>query len=110
MADGLKFEKSVNLAIKTIRQTPHSKLNMTPFQIHFGRKPRTAITNLIGQPECLLSNWKTTLTNYISAPPTELQMFTINDSEGEMADYSVLIDSKKRTRSVNREFEQFQFF
>ena len=106
MADGLIFEESVNLAIKTIRQIPHSKLNMTPFQMHFGRKPRTAITNLIGQPECLLSNWKKTLTYYISAQPTELQMFTINDSEGEMADYIVLNDSKKRARSVNPEFEQ----
>ena len=50
MADGLTFEEGVNfkLAIKTIRQTPRSKLNMTPFQMHFGRKPRTAITNLIG--------------------------------------------------------------
>ena len=83
---------------------------MTPFRMHFGRKPRTAITNLIGQPECLLSISKKTLTNYFSAQPTELQMFTINDSEGEMADYIVLNDSKKRTRSVSREFEQFQFF
>ena len=66
MADGSIFEESVDLAIETIRQTPHSKLNMTPFQMHFGRKPRTAITNLIGQPECLLSNWKKTPTNYIS--------------------------------------------
>ena len=110
MADGLTFEEGVNLAIKTIRQTPHSKLNMTPFQMHFGRKPRTAITNLIGRPECPLSNWKKTLTNYVSAQPTELQMFTINDSEGEMADYMILNDSKKRTRSVSREFKQYQFF
>ena len=63
MADGLIFEESLNLATKTIRQTPHSILNMTPFQMNFGRKPRTAITNLIGKPECLLSNLKKTLTN-----------------------------------------------
>ena len=110
MADGLTFEESVILAIKTIRQTPHSKLNLAPFQMHFGRKPRTAINNLIGQPECLLSNWKKTLTNYISAQRTELQMFTINDSEGEMTDYIVLNDSKKKARSVSPEFKQYQFF
>ena len=110
MADGLTIEEGVNLGIKTIRQTPHSKLNMTPFQMHFGRKPRTAITNLIGRPECLLSNWKKTLTNYVSAQPTELQMFTINDSEGEMDNYMVLNNSKKRARSVGREFRQYQFF
>ena len=72
MGDGLLFEEGVNLAIKTIRQTLHSKLNMTPFQMHFGRKPRTAITNLIGRPECLLSNWKKTLTNYVSAVVSEI--------------------------------------
>ena len=37
-------------------------------------------------------------------------MFTMYDSEGEMADYIVPNDSKKRTRSVSQEFEQFQFF
>ena len=110
MADGLKFEDSVQLAIKTIRQTPHSRLNMTPFQMHLGRKPRTALTNLIGKPECLLSNWKRTLTNYISAQPTELQVVTINDSEGEMADYMVLNDTRKRGRSVSRNFKKYQFY
>ena len=110
MADGLIFEDSVQLAIKTIRQTPHSRLNMTPFQMHLGRKPRTALTNLIGKPECLLSNWKRTLTKYISAQPTELQVVTINDSEGEMADYLVLNDTRKRGRSVSRNIKKYQFY
>ena len=83
---------------------------MTPLHMHFGQKPRTAITNLIGQPECLLSNWKKTITNYISAQPTELQMFTRNNSEGKLADYTILNDSKKKARSVSPEFEQYQFF
>ena len=56
MTDGFTFEEGVQLAIKTLRQTPHTRLNMTPFQMHYGRKPRTAITNLIGQPQCLLSD------------------------------------------------------
>ena len=109
MADGLKFEDSVQLAIKTIRETPHSRLNMTPFQMHLGKKPRTALTSTIGKSECLLSNWKRTLTNYISAQPTELQVVTINDAEGEMADYLVLNDSRKRNRLVSREFKKYQF-
>ena len=110
MADGLTFGNSVQFAIKTIRQTPHSRLKMTPFQMHLGRKPRTALTNLIDKPECLLSNWKRTLTNYISAQPTELQVVTINDSEGEMADYLVLNETKKKGCSVSRDFKNYQFF
>ena len=110
MADVLSFEDSVQLAIKTIKQTPPSKLNMSTFQLHLGRRPRTALTNLVGKPECLLSNWKKTLTNYISAQPTELQVFTINDSEGEMADYMVLNDNRKRGRRVSRSFKKYQFY
>ena len=81
MTDGLSFEEGVQLAIRTLRQTPHTRLNMTPFQMHYGRKPRTAKTNFIEQSQCLLSDWKKILTNYISAQSSELQVFTINDSE-----------------------------
>ena len=110
MADGLTFEDSVQLAIRTFRQTPHSKLKMTPFPMHLGRKPRTALINLIDKPECLLFNWKRTLTNYISAQPTELQVVTINDAGGELADYLVLNESKKKGRSVSRDFKNYQFY
>ena len=110
MADGLIFEESGQLEIKTIKQTPHSRLNMTPFQMHLGRKPRTALTSLIGKPECLLSNWKRTLTNYISAQLTELQVVTSNDSDGEMADCLVLNGTRKRGRTVSRDFKKYQFF
>ena len=55
LQDGLPFEESVQLAIKTIRKTPHHTLKMTPFQLHLARKPRRTLTNLIRQPECLLS-------------------------------------------------------
>ena len=111
MVDGLIFEDSgVQLAIKTIRQTPHKRLMMTPCQMHLGRIPRTALTNLIGKPEGLLSNWRKTLTNYFSAQLTDLQFFTINDSDGEMADYMVLNDTKKKGRSVGRNLLKYQFY
>ena len=110
LEDDLTFEESVNKAIKTIRQTQHSTLKMTPFQLHYGRKPRTPLTNLIGQPNCLLTNWKKTLTNYILAQPAELQVFTIHDSDGELADYLILNESRKRGRSVSDNFKSYQFF
>ena len=110
LQDGLKFEESVCLAIKSIRQTPHSTLKTAPFQMHFGRKSRTSITNMIGQPNCLLSNWKRLITKHNLAQPAELQVFTINDSDGELADYLVLNESKKRCRSVSENFEEYQFF
>ena len=68
---------------------------MTPFQLHFGRKLRTPITNMIGHPACLLSDWKKTLTNYVLAQPAELQIFTIHDSDGKLAEYLVFNESRK---------------
>ena len=73
LEDGLTFEESVARAIKTIRQTPHNTLKMTPFQLHHEQKPRTPITNLIGQPTCLLADWKKTLTKNILANRKFLQ-------------------------------------
>ena len=108
--DGLTFEESVSMAIETIRQTPHNTLKMTPFQLHYGRNPRTPITYLIGQPTCLLSDWQKTLTNYILAQPAELQVFTIRDSDGELTDYLIFNELRKRGRSVSENFKNYQFF
>ena len=73
--------------------------------MHLGRKTRPAITNLIGHPSCLPSNWRKTLNKYILAQPTELQIFTINDFDEELADYLVLNDTKKRAPLVSQEFK-----
>ena len=110
LEDGLTFEESVQLAIKTTRQTPHNTLSMTPFQRHLGRKQRTDITSLIGQPSCLLPNWKKTLTKYILAKATELQALTINHSDGELADYLVLNDTRQRARSVGQDVKEYKLY
>ena len=110
LEDGLTFEENVTRAIKTIRQTMHNTLKMTPFQLHYGRKPRTPITNLIGQPACLLTDWKKTISNYVLAQPAELQVYDIQDSDGELTDYLVLNESRKRGRSVSGDFKSYNFF
>ena len=100
--DGLTFEESVLMSIETIkpiRQSPHNTLKMTPFQLHHGRRPRTPITNLIGQPAC-----------YVLAQPAELQVFTIHNSDGELADYLVFNESRKRCRSVSNKLKNNHFF
>ena len=78
--------------------------------MHLRSKPRKVITNLIGQQSCLLSNWKKIVTKSISAQPTELQLFTIHDSDRKLADYLVLNYSKKRTRWVSQSFKEYKFY
>ena len=105
LEDGKTFEESFRMSVKTVRQTPHNTLKLTHFQLHHGRKPRTPITNLIGQPTCLLTDWKRTLTKYVLAKPAELQDFTLHNSDGELADYLVFNESRKRGRTVSNNFK-----
>ena len=81
---------------------------MTPSQMHFGRKSPAPITNLIGQQWLIYPIGKKTKTNYVLAQPAELQVFTTHDSDGEVADYLVFNESKKRGRSVSENFEEYQ--
>ena len=58
LQDGLKFTDSVKLTVKTMRLTPNSRLKITLFELHMGRKPRTSITNIVNGENCLLSKWE----------------------------------------------------
>ena len=109
LQDGLNFTDSVKLAVKTMRLTPNSRLKITPFELHMGRKPRTPITNIVNGEKCLLSNWKRLMTEYISAHPKELQVYTIKDSDGSLVDYIVMND-KRKFKSVSNEFTPYQFY
>ena len=48
-----------------------------------------------------MSNWKIFVTKYVLAQPEELEVSTIHDSDGELADYLVVNESKKRGHSVS---------
>ena len=110
LEDGLTFKEIVQLEMKRIRQTPHSTLNVSFFQMHLGRKSCTSIINLIGEPSCLLSYWKKTLTKYILAQRTELPVFTINDSDGEFGGLSGMNDTRKIARSVGQNFKGYKLY
>ena len=71
MIDGVTFEESVQMASKTIRQTPHSRRNITPFQLNLGRKRH----NSCWPTRLSLIQLEKTLTRYILAQPTEVQVF-----------------------------------
>ena len=78
--------------------------------MHFGRKPRAANTNMIGQPQCFLSNWKKTVTKNILAKRTELLVFTIHDSDREIADYLKADRRQERYRPESSKFKKYQFY
>ena len=63
-----------------LRFTSHSELQKTPFELHFGRKPRTKLTNV---------------KNAISADSKDLSVYITRSSTGEINDHLVM--SKKKT-------------
>ena len=58
-----------------MRTTVHSSIKETPFERHYGRKPRTELRNYLN----LSPNVKT---NVDSAKPETLQVYTFSNSEG----------------------------
>ena len=46
LEDGLNLRESINRALYVLRFTKHSETKKTPFEIQFGRAPRTRLTNL----------------------------------------------------------------
>ena len=45
MEDGVSLTESVNRALRVMRFTIHTRLKLTPFELHHGRKPRTELTH-----------------------------------------------------------------
>ena len=73
--DGCTINEALSRSLNAMRTTVHSSIEETPFERHYGRKPRTELTNYLN----LSSNIKT---NVISAKPETLQVYTFSNSEG----------------------------
>ena len=80
LEDGTNLRNSLDKALNLLRFTTHSELRKTPFELHFGRKPRTKLTNL---------------KNAISADSKDLCVYITRSSTGEITDHLVM--SKKKT-------------
>ena len=43
---GEKFGKELDIALDVMRQTPHTQLNKTAFELHYSREPNEGISDL----------------------------------------------------------------
>ena len=83
--------------ITLLRQTPQSRIKLSPFQLHMGKRVQTEIIITLGQEDCLLANWKRPIRNDVSAHLEKIQVFiTRGVVESERADYKVINDGRKR--------------
>ena len=80
LEDGLNLRENVNRALYVLTFTIHSETNKTPIEAHFGRAPRTKLSNL------KIAN---------SVDSIDLSVYITWNSAGEISDHLVM--SKKET-------------
>ena len=80
LEDDQNLRGSVNRALYVLRFTIHSETKKTPFELHFGRTPRTKLSNL---------------RNFISVDSKDTSVYITRNSAGRITDHLVM--SKKKT-------------
>ena len=79
LEDNQNLRESVNRALYVLRFTIHSETKKTPFELHFGRKPRTKLSNL---------------KNSILVDSKDVSVYITRNSTGQITDHLVM--SKKK--------------
>ena len=80
---GEKFGRALDMALDVMRKTPHTRLNKSAFELHYGREPSTEISNLLNT-DTLKKLTKTC----ISAKPDTLQVYSFNGAGDETEERS----------------------
>ena len=74
---GENFGRALDMALDVMRKSPHTRLNKSAFELHYGREPNTEISNLLNT-DTLKKLTKTC----ISAKPDTLQVYSFNGAGG----------------------------
>ena len=77
--------------MRGLRFTMNTRLNVTPFELHHGRKLRTEVTNIVKDKKSYLSDW-TTLN--VSVPPKKIPIYVGRQEKEEMTDNIVMVKKK----------------
>ena len=57
LSEGVGLKEALIRALGNLRLTPHSKIKITPFELHFGRRPNTELRNLMAKGISNYSCW-----------------------------------------------------
>ena len=96
--EGKNLIESLQLALRAIRTSIHTKLGKSPFELHFGREPRKEIHNILGNAKHAVDWLKS---KFVSANPDTLYAYAAYDQSGEPVD-SIILSKKKTASAVRR--------
>ena len=91
---GERFEKALDISLDVMRKTPHTRLKKSAFELHYGRKPNTEISNILK-----LDTVEKLTKDSVLAKPDILQVYSINGAGGVSDQLSM--KPKKNTRGVS---------
>ena len=96
--DGKSVTDSLQLALRAMRMSIHTRIGKSPFELHFGREPRKEIHNLLGNTKESI-NWLKNMN--VSANQNTLYAYAVYNAAGEPSDHLVL-SKRKNTATVKR--------
>ena len=74
---GERFGKALDISLDVMRKTPHTRLKKSAFELHYGRKPNTEISNLLNLDEIEKLTKRS-----VSAKPDTLQVYSFSGAGG----------------------------
>ena len=74
---GERFGKALDMSLDVMRKTPHTRLKKSAFELHYGRKPNTEISNLLNLDEIEKLTKRS-----VSAKPDTLQVYSFSGAGG----------------------------
>ena len=74
LEENCNLNEALYRSLLVMRTTIHSKIKESPFERHYGRKPRTELTSYLNLP--------TDNKEFCSAQPETLQVFSFNNGKG----------------------------
>ena len=99
---GEPFGKALDLALNIKRNTPHTRLRIFAFELHFGRESNTEWSNMLK-----LDKTKSITSDFVSARPDTLQVYTFS-GEGGSSEHLPMKQKRKGAKTVSK--YPFQFF
>ena len=99
LEDKCNVHEALHSSLMVMRTTVHSKIKETPFERHYGRKPRTEVTSFLNLP--------TNVNKFISAHPETLQVNSFANGKDEY-DQLIMKTPRKLKCDVSNKFP-YQF-
>ena len=96
LEEGYNINEALSRSLNVMRTTVHSSIKETPFERHYGRKPRTEIHNFLNISRNKHYN--------VSARPETLQVYTFTNGNGAY-DQLVMKAPRKLKEDVSNKFQ-----